>query len=156
MPFCYFVVDAFCFGYQWLWVYGFVEPSTGENHHTLGSHLNKVTFEVMPKTFAKNAEVSATNPVLLILDQSSAHQKIQVPAGIHLHYLPPYSPELQPAERLWPLLNEVIANHLITNTDDLWERVKKRCKCMMEKGKQSLQKLTLFHWWPKQNASTTT
>ena len=26
-------------------------------------------------------------------------------------FLPPYTPELQPAERLWPLANEAVANH---------------------------------------------
>lgn len=142
-------------GYKWLWVYGFVEPSTGENHHYLGSHFNKVAFEVMLKTFAKNALVSVEKPVLLILDQAAAHQSLHVPSGVHLHYLPPYSPELQPAERLWPTLNEIIANHLITSTEELWERVKNRCLWMMTQGKEFVQGLTNFHWWPKQNASTT-
>jgi transposase len=29
---------------------------------------------------------------------------------IRLEFLPPYSPELQPAEHLWPLINEPLAN----------------------------------------------
>ena len=32
------------------------------------------------------------------------------PDNVHQVFLPPYSPESQPAERLWPLINEQIAN----------------------------------------------
>ena len=44
---------------------------------------------------------------------------VRVPAGIELFYLPPYSPELQPAERLWPLLREVIANRVLKTLSSL-------------------------------------
>jgi transposase len=33
--------------------------------------------------------------------------------------LPPYTPELQPAERLWPLLNEGVANRPYHNIRSL-------------------------------------
>ena len=39
--------------------------------------------------------------------------------------------------------------------EELWERVKNRCLWMMTQGKEFVQGLTNFHWWPKQNASTT-
>ena len=50
--------------------------------------------------------------VLLVLDQAGWHksQEVVVPAGIRLVFLPPRWPELQPAERLWPLSNEAICN----------------------------------------------
>jgi hypothetical protein len=38
---------------------------------------------------------------------------------IHLMLLPSHSPELQPAERLWPLTNEPIINELFETLDDL-------------------------------------
>lgn len=30
-----------------------------------------------------------------------------------MEFLAPYSPELQPAERLWPLTNEAVANEIL-------------------------------------------
>ena len=33
-----------------------------------------------------------------------------VPDHVHLLFLPAYSPELQPAEHLWPLTNTVLVN----------------------------------------------
>ena len=43
------------------------------------------------------------------------------PRGIHLVFLPSYSPELQPAEHLWPLVREAIANRRIETLDELEE-----------------------------------
>ena len=57
----------------------------------------------------------AKKQIVLLVDRAGFHtsKAVQVPAGIELFYLPPYSPELQPAERLWPLLREVIANRVL-------------------------------------------
>ena len=37
---------------------------------------------------------------------------VEIPEGIHLEFLPSGSPELMPAERLWPLTNEAVATRL--------------------------------------------
>jgi len=42
-----------------------------------------------------------------------------VPDGIILLFLPPYSPELQPAERLWSLTNEPLVNRAFASLDEL-------------------------------------
>jgi transposase len=47
--------------------------------------------------------------------------------GLHLHFLPPYSLELQPAERLWPLMDEALANKHFHNLDELQEVQTQRC-----------------------------
>ena len=41
-------------GYKWLWVYGFVQPNTGENHHYLFANLNTGCFQLSLKEFAKD------------------------------------------------------------------------------------------------------
>ena len=45
-----------------------------------------------------------------MLDQAGWHttDQLVLPEGIDLFFLPSHSPELQPAERLWPLTNEAI------------------------------------------------
>jgi transposase len=52
----------------------------------------------------------------VILDQSGYHKSKLVreyaqDQGIELHYLPPYSPNLNPIERLWKVMNEVVRNN---------------------------------------------
>lgn len=52
----------------------------------------------------------------IILDQSGYHRSQAVRAfteqnGIDLHFLPPYSPNLNPIERLWKIMNEYVRNN---------------------------------------------
>ena len=73
-------------------------------------------------------------------------EKIKVPLGIHLLFLPSKSPELQPVERLWPLSNEAIANQSFTNIDELEEAIVHRCQVLMNRQEQ-IKGLTAYHWW---------
>jgi len=52
---------------------------------------------------------------------------LAVSDGIRLVYLPRSSPELQPAERLWPLLEEPLVNRLFATLDGVDEAVTQRC-----------------------------
>lgn len=45
--------------------------------------------------------------------------KLEIPPGLFLEFLPAYSPELQPAERLWPLLDESIMNKVFDSLEEL-------------------------------------
>jgi transposase len=54
----------------------------------------------------------------VILDQSGYHRSHAVNAGaalrgIKLHFLPPYSPNLNPIERLWKVMNEIKRNNVV-------------------------------------------
>jgi transposase len=53
----------------------------------------------------------------IILDQSGYHksklvQEAALKMDIELHYLPPYSPNLNPIERLWKIMNEQVRNNV--------------------------------------------
>ncbi len=66
-------------------------------------------FGAVLKDFADHFEMGPKKRVILAVDRAGWHisNKLDVPEGVHLFPLPSYSPELQPAERLWPLVNEV-------------------------------------------------
>ena len=54
----------------------------------------------------------------IILDQSGYHRSNEVQdfarnSGIELHYLPAYSPNLNPIERLWKVMNEEARNNIV-------------------------------------------
>ena len=66
--------------------------------------------------------------------------------GLHLIFLPSHSPELQPAERLWTLVDEPIANKPFETIDDLEEVLFNRCQYLLQQ-KDLIQGLTGFHWW---------
>jgi transposase len=71
-----------------------------------------------------------------------------VPPGLHLVPLPPYSPELQPAERLWPLTNEPLANRSSATLAELDAVLGDRCAALAVQP-ATVRAYTLFHWWPR-------
>ena len=73
---------------------------------------------------------------------------LTVPDGIRLVYLPAYTPELQPAERLWPLVDEPVVNQHFPSIDDLDAVLAERC-CALHQDHELIAAHTNFHWWPK-------
>ena len=70
---------------------------------------------------------------------------------------PPYSPELQPAEHLWPLTNTVLVNRHFDHFDsiedledleDLEDAQAARCVALQAR-RDLVRSTTLFHWWPQ-------
>ena len=135
--------------YKWLSVYGFVRPATGQRWWCL---LPTVTTEAMAlalATFARDEGIDATQRAVLVLDQAGWHiaHDLTVPDGIDLVLLPSYSPERQPAERLWALVDEPIANRAFAELDALEAVLVDRCR-ILDADRARLKAYTLFHWWP--------
>lgn len=59
--------------------------------------------------------------------------------------MPSHSPEVQPAERLWPLTNEPVANRTFETLDELEEVVDLRCQALL-KQHELIRGLTNFYW----------
>lgn len=57
------------------------------------------------------------------------------------------SPELQPAERLWPLVNEPVANRTFADLDALEEVLVTRCQTLRA-DPDPITHLTPYRWWP--------
>lgn len=134
--------------YQWLWLVGFVCPTTGDTYWWIVPLLNSEVFSRLLADFAQHFDLGKQKRVILAVDQAAFHtsDKVRVPEGIHLLFLPPKSPELQPAERLWPLTNEAIANRTFANLDQLEALMAHRCRVLLER-RDLIQGLTNFHWW---------
>jgi transposase len=135
--------------YEWLYVYGFVRPATGQSWWCL---LPRVTTEAMGlalAAFARDERIDADQRAVLVVDQAGWHisPDLPLPDGIELVFLPAYSPELQPAERLWPLVDEPIANRAFPDLDALEAVLVDRCRAL-EADPARLRALTRFHWWP--------
>jgi transposase/predicted DNA-binding transcriptional regulator AlpA len=141
--------------FQWLWLYGFVHPSTGETYWWILPFVNNQLFERVLKDFAQHFQVAAKKRVVLVMDGAGWHlsKQVKIPKGIHLYCLPSHSPELQPAERLWPLTNEPIANRYFSSLDELEDVLFERCQKLLNL-KQLISGLTHFYWWPEPKASS--
>jgi transposase len=73
---------------------------------------------------------------------------VQIPEGIHLEFLPNGSPELMPAERLWPLTNEALTNGLFEEIEEIEQTLLERCVELLDQAKL-IKVLTNYHWWPQ-------
>lgn len=86
--------------YEWYWLYGAVEPATGEGHFW---ELPALDAECFSLYLSKLSEAYADTLNVVVLDNAPAHvaAAVVVPENVVLLPLPPYCPELNPAERLW-------------------------------------------------------
>ena len=110
--------------YKWLYVTAFVQPISGETFWYISNGVSKPFFAALLALFAREAGAGRDRIIVLGLDSAGWHTapNLAVPDGIRPVYLPPYSPELQPAEHLWPVLDEPLANQYFETLADL-ERV---------------------------------
>jgi transposase len=94
--------------FEWFYVYGAVEPTTGERFFLELPYLNAEGFQIFVNAFAEAFPDSLN---LLLLDNSGAHtaQRLTLPANVCLVFLPPYGPELNPIERVWRDLKDMLA-----------------------------------------------
>jgi hypothetical protein len=136
--------------YEWEYVYGFVQPETGRTHWLLMPTVSIAAFTSALAHFAQPVGAGPTKRILLVLDQAGWHRspQVRVPEGVHLEWLPPYSPELQPAERLWPLTNEPLANRSFATLQALDAVLAERCVLLAQQPDR-VRAQTLFHWWPR-------
>ena len=104
--------------------------------------------EALLADFARQTGAGRERHIVLVLDNAGWHgpKGLAIPDGISLVFLPPYSPELQPAERLWPLVDEPIVNQHFATLDALDTAVAARCRRL---DPTTIRPHTDFHWWPR-------
>ena len=135
--------------YEWLYVWGFVEPATGATVWNVSNAVCKEMFEAILADFAKSAGAGATKRIVLQLDGAGWHgpENIAVPDGVRLVFQPAHSPELQPAEHLWAFVDEPLVNIHFKTIGDLEKVVSERCVALAEQS-NAIRASTFFHWWP--------
>lgn len=94
--------------FQSFYVYGAVAPTTGEHVFLQCPRLNSAQFQVFLDTLAQTYPDTLN---VLVLDNSGAHtaKRVIVPANVRLVLVPPYTPELNPIERVWRALKDKLA-----------------------------------------------
>ena len=139
--------------YEWLYVYSYVHPASRQTEWHLLPRVNRDWFAASLAAFAQAVGAGANKIILLQVDQAGWHttEKLEVPDGIELFFQPPYSPEVQPSERLWSLVDEPLVNKAIESLEQLEEILIERCCVLSEQFTEAIQALTQFHWWPEQS-----
>jgi transposase len=141
--------------YQWLYVYGFVRPRTGRTWWCLLPTVSLEAFALALAAFAQDEGIDAEHRAALLVDRAGWHTspRLVLPEGIDLIFLPPASPELQPAERLWRLVDEPVVNRSFASLDELEAVLLPRCRTLMQQRRR-IKPLTRYHWWPRERQRT--
>ena len=143
-------VARFKRGYEWTYLYGFVRPESGEVYWLILPTVNTELFSMALREFAKEVRAGKDKRILLVVDRAGWHTggEVELPEGMHLEFLPSGSPELQPAERLWPLTNEALANRLFEEISEIEQALVERCVELLDQT-ETIKSLTNYHWWPQ-------
>jgi hypothetical protein len=104
------------------YLYGAVEPKTGEHFFLELPSLDTACFQAYLDEFSRTYEDSFN---IILLDRGSFHKSksLRIPHNVSFILLPPYSPELSPIERVWESVKGDIANEIHPDIDSLKERV---------------------------------
>jgi hypothetical protein len=84
--------------------------------------------------FARWADPEGRKILVVLVDGAGWHtaKRLAVPPNVVLHRLPPCTPELQPAEPLWPLVREAVANRGFEDLEALQGPLCERCRWLMD------------------------
>ncbi len=137
--------------YQWLYVYGFVRPRTGQTWWCLLPTVSVEAMNLALAAFARDEGIGPARRAVLALDNAGWHTsgRLALPEGVHLAFLPAYSPELQPAERLWGLVDEPVANRTFADLGELEDTLAARCLAL-ERRRPAIRSRCRYHWWPRE------
>jgi DDE superfamily endonuclease len=135
--------------YQWLSVYSFVQPSTGHSFWLLMPTVSVAAFTAALTAFAECVGAGPDKLVILLVDRAGwpTSPHVQPPAELWLHFLPAYSPELQPAEHLWALSAAPLVNQPFDGLYPLEAVQAQRCTDLQDQP-DLIRSTTTCHWWP--------
>lgn len=104
--------------FQSLYLFGAFSPITGDHFELEMPHCNTDTFQIFLHEFSKNYPDEF---IVLLLDNGAFHkaQKLKIPDNIALLFIPPYSPELNPAEKIWWKMKRSFSGKLHKTLDNV-------------------------------------
>jgi transposase len=111
--------------YEWAYLYAAVNPRTGSSSALIAPTVNTAYMNAHLRFIGEEAGPDVH--VVLVLDQAGWHvaKGLKVPANVTLLHLPPYSPELNGAERIWAYLrSHYLSNRVYKDYDELFEAIK--------------------------------
>jgi transposase len=102
--------------FQSTYLFGAFSPVNGDKFLLELPHCNTNNFQLFLNEFSEQ------NPAefkIIVLDNGAFHKSksLKIPNNIYLLFLPPYSPELNPAERMWAVIKRNFTNQLFKSLD---------------------------------------
>lgn len=134
-------------GFEWVYVYVFVEPATGLSEFLILPTVSIEAMQVALDEFNRAMNPTGQDIIVLLLDQAGWHtsSQLKLPNNILLLNFPAYTPELSPAEPLVGRVKRPIANRTLKTLDEVEELLCQECRHLMA-CPEEVRSLTLFPW----------
>ena len=135
--------------YEWLHLCALPQPRTGGVAWFACTTVDTDLFGAVLAALARAVGAGEDKLVVSVLDNAGWHVSdgLAVPDGVVPEFLPPHTPELRPAERLWPLTNEAVANKSFATLEDLDAALGERCRTLAAMP-EVIKARTSYEWWP--------
>jgi transposase len=107
--------------YEWCYLFAAVNPISGASSAMVTPTVNTGLMNQHLQFISREAGPDAH--VVLVLDRAGWHvaKALKVPKNLTLLHLPAYSPELNPAERIWGYLrSHHLSNRIYRDYDELF------------------------------------
>jgi transposase len=110
-----------------MYLFGAYSPITGDHFELEFPHCNSDNFQIFLDEFSKEDQDEFK---IVLLDNGAFHKasKLVIPKNIQLLFIPPYSPELNPSEKIWWKMKRAFTGklHQVLDTvsDFITEQVK--------------------------------
>ncbi|MDQ3180002.1 MAG: transposase [Acidobacteriota bacterium] len=132
-------------GYQYGYLSVALNPRTGELFALLLPDMTIESFQAFVDEFCRF--VGEKTFVRLITDGAAAHRstRLKIDEELTIEHLPPYSPELNPVERLFKELRRELKNRVFESLQAVEEAVIKAIEPFLEDGSR-VRKLTFYGW----------
>lgn len=120
--------------YEWEYVYGALEVGGGAGHFMYAPTVD------LDCNQAYLAELAASDPAsvhVIIYDGAGFHHRdghAALPANVRIINLPPYSPELNPVEKLWDVVRDGICNRVFATLAELETALSARLRRFWEEA----------------------
>ena len=108
--------------YEWVYLYAAVNPATGASSAMLAPTVNTAYMNAHLRFIS--GQVAPGGHAVLVLDRAGWHvaKALAVPANVTLLHLPPYSPKLNPVERVWAFMRgHFLSNRAYKDYDELFD-----------------------------------
>ena len=130
---------------KWTCLYAAVEPTTGESFCMYLPGMDDGCLEMF---FDELSKAYPDHHLLVVLDGAPSHrsERIAHPENISLIMLPPYSPELDPAERWFEEFRRKLSNRTFETVALLQEALTRTLTSYWE-DPALLKRLTGYSWW---------
>ena len=104
--------------FEYTYLFGAFSPVTRDQFLLIMPYCIGETFQIFLNQFS---EQNKNEYKIIVLDNGAFHKakKLEIPDNIVLLFLPPYSPELNPAEKIWHHIKRKFTNKHFTKLDDI-------------------------------------